>query len=853
MPDPRQDSVIVSLVEKEYVDRGVQANPPSLHSGLVEPSDHAQVLVASGVGTNHANYTTLFGYSDRSISKISSPSNEDHSAYSHSFLPDSPTTPIRATLISRRVPKRKALPHSRPSEFKWEDKRVVSMPENVAEYAPTSPGRRIVSMPEALRPAFEPSNNSLYSPSSGDSFGSIIENRNRIRVKTPADVPRTPSPPSSPESVLIINGNARLPDAFLRRIHSPEPDNSEEEDWITWASSPPKPIPALHGPLSLPYARCPSGAEGTIIEESDNLSRIIWGLGSGDHSANNAPIGPSASNNDTSHTLPLQARTLQVPPRLQRKPVPSLHYYPQTRSSISTEKHINTKESETRDDLAHPTPPTLAVPRADPTPSVTERDALSRDANAWRPVYTAKDHAKRDQVRQYMQHQDIDENLLLDWKAMTLADQHLKDTAVNYPDSRKADIAGFLPSHVQVPPIYPRIFVERRPNEYVASVNTPRQSAMAIAKQYRTHLQQQLRQKQQQMLGLPTPPNSSSPQWSSNFSPYQGTSFSPDMDLLQNSGFANNGRYISLHNQHSSSDSSHHFRRLVHERITNSATTAQVNSHHSNGPLDHVDQTLNALSAHSPRSDISSQLARYLFHLNALSSQNSLVLPISPGPPPSVPLPPVPSNTNGIPRGSIGGRPPSYRGTMTAAPPSPESPDARLRSTSHQQLRSVPLARLMQNRLSSVPEEDPSTNLQSSPSSSQWTRERQRTRSSQNTDFNDHSPAQRPERQHQYLKVPPTSYRSRTSSPESVTSNGEYDTRAYTPYHGTSPARVRLPYLRKQDDYEDRTNFHAPSRVFRDDNSTNANYQAKRKPRGRKPRGPSGHGFGRGQRPQIPA
>ena len=28
--------------------------------------------------------------------------------------------------------------------------------------------------------------------------------------------------------------------------------------WIAWARSPPRPIPALHGPLSLPYARCPS-------------------------------------------------------------------------------------------------------------------------------------------------------------------------------------------------------------------------------------------------------------------------------------------------------------------------------------------------------------------------------------------------------------------------------------------------------------------------------------------------------------------------------------------------------------------------------------------------------------------
>ncbi|OBZ67993.1 hypothetical protein A0H81_11737 [Grifola frondosa] len=67
------------------------------------------------------------------------------------------------------------------------------------------------------------------------------------------------------------------------------PDN---EGWITWAKSPPRPIPALHGPLSLPYARCPSGAEGTIIEEQDNLSRMIWGL-EGEDMPSNRPRADS--------------------------------------------------------------------------------------------------------------------------------------------------------------------------------------------------------------------------------------------------------------------------------------------------------------------------------------------------------------------------------------------------------------------------------------------------------------------------------------------------------------------------------------------------------------------------------
>ncbi|TFK73933.1 hypothetical protein BDN72DRAFT_893643 [Pluteus cervinus] len=43
-----------------------------------------------------------------------------------------------------------------------------------------------------------------------------------------------------------------------------------------WEHSPPRPIPALHGPLSLPYARCPSGAEGVIMD--DDNTPPIWGL-----------------------------------------------------------------------------------------------------------------------------------------------------------------------------------------------------------------------------------------------------------------------------------------------------------------------------------------------------------------------------------------------------------------------------------------------------------------------------------------------------------------------------------------------------------------------------------------------
>ncbi|CAE6415209.1 unnamed protein product [Rhizoctonia solani] len=49
-----------------------------------------------------------------------------------------------------------------------------------------------------------------------------------------------------------------------------------DSDWIFF--DPPRPIPALHGPPSLPYARCPSGAEGVVLDDQQELDGVVWGL-----------------------------------------------------------------------------------------------------------------------------------------------------------------------------------------------------------------------------------------------------------------------------------------------------------------------------------------------------------------------------------------------------------------------------------------------------------------------------------------------------------------------------------------------------------------------------------------------
>ncbi|KAF9051158.1 hypothetical protein BDZ89DRAFT_1107845 [Hymenopellis radicata] len=117
-------------------------------------------------------------------------------------------------------------------------------------------------------------------------------------------MPQTPSPPSSPESVMIIGNDVQVPESFLNQKHTAVKPSMfrEENGWMTWATSPPRPIPALHGPLSLPYARCPSGAEGTVIEGED-FSRVVWGLG-----ANASSNEPSVEPDHIKSSIPVEKR-----------------------------------------------------------------------------------------------------------------------------------------------------------------------------------------------------------------------------------------------------------------------------------------------------------------------------------------------------------------------------------------------------------------------------------------------------------------------------------------------------------------------------------------------------------------
>lgn len=152
-------------------------------------------------------------------------------------------TPLRAI--------KNSLPFARPSQFAGlvvEDslqRRIVSLPEglgadvlkdNVARSILTE--SRSVSMPAAYRhfatldSAPEERNIARNTPS----FSTDCEGDSHIQVSFRSHgLPETPSPPSSPESIEIIENNAHLPDSFLhtKRKQRREANEYDEGQYFT--------------------------------------------------------------------------------------------------------------------------------------------------------------------------------------------------------------------------------------------------------------------------------------------------------------------------------------------------------------------------------------------------------------------------------------------------------------------------------------------------------------------------------------------------------------------------------------------------------------------------------------------
>lgn len=204
---------------KDYVDRGVQtitSSPPS-----VKTWTPWLARSLSKTSSSRAEKGSLSG-----CSSVVSPKSHSHSstqldsAYSHSLPPDSPS-PVRSAAITRRMHKRQQTPYSRP--IQQPNKRVVSLPrdplyDTKTLLEPTT--MRVVSLPDRLPSSFPENSFSSDSISlhTEQSFITRDDRYSRIRrVCSSVDAPHTPSPPSSPDSVLIIDDQDQLSDTFLRR------------------------------------------------------------------------------------------------------------------------------------------------------------------------------------------------------------------------------------------------------------------------------------------------------------------------------------------------------------------------------------------------------------------------------------------------------------------------------------------------------------------------------------------------------------------------------------------------------------------------------------------------------------
>ncbi|KAG2146026.1 uncharacterized protein EDB93DRAFT_1150597 [Suillus bovinus] len=775
---------------KEYVDRGVQTSSVGVPQATSDDCDSRPL----------SREITIELPSVDSELPPSPFLVDDNNAYSRSNLQhNSPVSPMCAPLISRRVPRRKLFLVERRPEGKTVERRMISMPDDMLARhinLDSHNGMRVVSMPEYLAAAADLSLDSIESPSAGASFGSsYVEKRHRVRVcPPPSDVPHTPSPPSSPESILIIDSHTQLPDGFLRQRYSkksPSPGNG----WTTWASSPPRPIPALHGPLSLPYARCPSGAEGTIIEEPGNVSRMIWGLGQSEscqyrgdsehtddetrHKAfPHSQVKQQTQKRDTLQK-PCQVRTA-VNNKKTFKGVAgggnsTTYRYPDYERRI----HGHSQTSHPRESKAEPA--IRGLPFSGSWRSETDIPTI-RESEVHERGFGSSFN---------------DQKLFLDLQ-LAFTQQSLQNTALNqaYPEGLKPVFP--VSNHPRTTPVYPKIFVEPRLNEVVNAAQ--RQSAMEIAQQYRQR--QEFRLKQQ--AGLPTPPSSSSPQWSSNFSPYQYPSLSPEMVIQNTPGLP----YHTQQTQLPFLDASHQAR-LLYDRQDNNVDTR---FHDGNGGFgSRYDRDVPS-AVHQHPSDVSGGLANYLRDRQALSSQQLRH-----------------TGTAEFPLTAAARHPVSAgRTVVSVAPPSPESPGSRSRSISYQQPRSVPLARLIQRRLSSVPEEELNglANISSTPAY-RFTDCHQRSLSSRN--YSDDNVTPRGYHQEQHLGVSAVSHMS-VPSPDSV---DEYEAQPYSFPHGASPAKVRLPSAQEQEECFYQSPMQSRSKG---EGVVDTSQQLKKKSRGRKTR-----------------
>ncbi|KAJ3555774.1 hypothetical protein NM688_g2393 [Phlebia brevispora] len=717
---------------KEFIDRAVQTDTPK--SSRPTSPEHSSSLVIKELSERLSDMDiSASSMASESFSRLESSADAESGAYN----PDNSSvlsSPLPTIKTSARIIKRAHVENGQSS-------RIVSMPETVSAFSAKralEKTPRVVSNPEGLRNRIRsPADSSYSEQQSADAFEN--ERPARIRVRSTAtDTPHTPSPPSSPDSIEIIANNSRLPEAFLRGnahtegspLSSGEPD---DDGWISWAKSPPRPIPALHGPLSLPYARCPSGAEGTVIEEPDELPRVIWGLEGEDasHRPRSEPVNhvthPSVHPPPQTSSIPAPSSLSTVPqralPRQQHSVPPRFHAHSTQENSFRALPSAQ-EPQETRGGRQ------LVAPLRHMARSENLQYEYSLPEHG--PIdLTSVLRPRLDGNKKYLQDPELSgslaygsigndyrvyhspEQIDLGWQSLLSTQERLKNLTLSSVDSThgymkpssslsslassRSPIILDSPSHLS-----PMSWSVSSQHSLPPTPNTPRRmSALEIAQSYRQ--QQLLQDRRKHQSALPTPPNSSSPLWSSGFSPYQESLLSPEILTGAHPNILHKALSPAQRQQNYIRQQEIHASRQFDYESTNEL---------SFGPRKHAEYLFlphgthnheNSLQRDGPyrNSNVDLSLISAPSRLRQMRVPAQLNVQRSPAPPPRPP-PNTPSTATfrDVRQAQSHIRPPA-----APAPLSPTSPKSR-QNIPQQHPRSIPLSRLIQRRLSSVPEED---------------------------------------------------------------------------------------------------------------------------------------------------
>lgn len=196
---------------KDYVDRGVQTIPqPHSPPPLAPKTSSAALERDSLLRATGFNMPVL--------------SNRDYpdDACNRSFLFKSPS-PVRTSVAAHRMHKTRQLPYNRPRGSPKNSSRVVSLPEIESFHATKAlldaTTSRLVSNPERPKPtdlsALSPCFFNFTSAAVAYVPGDEVSTRVRVGPPSAIDMPYTPSPPSSPDSVLIVEDSGHLSRSFL--------------------------------------------------------------------------------------------------------------------------------------------------------------------------------------------------------------------------------------------------------------------------------------------------------------------------------------------------------------------------------------------------------------------------------------------------------------------------------------------------------------------------------------------------------------------------------------------------------------------------------------------------------------